>query len=238
MLEGAAVLDGVLGGERVNGSGDVGGEGGGLPHGGRGEEAGWNEPLVRLERADGGGFGSRVPEPLFGDGRFDFEHGAYGFNGYMVAGGVGEEWRAMQVVIYGDIDLAGAAAGGVDDEGGRGSVARGQVVGEEVEPQVFIGGAGGGGMFERMGDGDVGEEAGLNSAEHLVKVEVGGVDVAGHGGVLELGGIRRGLGHKVATIWVRHGLLIRAVGERWGGRKRDVVGGNGENGRRMLDTAA
>ncbi len=43
-----------------------------------------------------------------------------------------------------------------DDEGGGGSVALGEIAGEEVEPEVFGGGAVGGGVFEDGADGEVG----------------------------------------------------------------------------------
>jgi len=43
------------------------------------------------------------------------------------SGGVGEEQGGMELVEDGDVDLAGAAAGGIDDEGGGGAVGLGEI---------------------------------------------------------------------------------------------------------------
>ena len=75
-----------------------------------------------MEGADGGGFIGGVAEPLAGEGRLDFEDGVDAFGGDVDSGGVGEEQGGIELVEDGDVDLAGAAAGGIDDEGGRGAV--------------------------------------------------------------------------------------------------------------------
>ena len=72
---------------------------------------------------------------------------------------MGEQERGVQVVVNGDVDLAGAAALGVDDESGGGSVALGKIAVKEIEPVLLSGGAGGGGVFEEIADGELGEKA-------------------------------------------------------------------------------
>lgn len=117
--------------------------------------------------ADAGGLNAGVLEPLFGDGGFDFEDGVDGFDGDVDAGGVREEGRGGEVVEDGDVDLAGAGAGGVDDEGGGGSVAGGEELGEEFDPDLLGGGAVGGGVFEGAGGVEVGEEFALDEMEDV-----------------------------------------------------------------------
>ena len=112
---------------------------------------------------------------MAGEGRLDFEDGVDAFGGDVGSGGVGEEQRGMELVEDGDVDLAGAAAVGVDDEGGGGSVAVREIAVEQVEPVVFGGGSGGGGVFEEAADGEVGEHLLLDSAEDLVEVDLAGV---------------------------------------------------------------
>ena len=62
----------------------------------------------------------------------------------------------MELVEDGDVDLAGAAAGGVDDEGGGGAVGFGEIAVEHFEPVMFGGGSGGGGVLEEAADGELG----------------------------------------------------------------------------------
>jgi hypothetical protein len=120
------------------GAAEVGGEGGGGPDGGRGEESG--EDLRRcgfvaaddgyggaVKGSNGGGFIGGVAEPLAGKGRFDFEYGVDAFGGQMESRGMREQRRRIEVVEDGNVDLAGAMAGGVDYEGGGGSVTLGEI---------------------------------------------------------------------------------------------------------------
>jgi hypothetical protein len=67
---------------------------------------------------DGGGFHAGVANPPGGEDLLDFEEGVNDFSGDVQAGGVGEQERGVETVVDGDVDLAGAAAVGVDDEGG------------------------------------------------------------------------------------------------------------------------
>ena len=159
MFEGAAEVDFVgsaFAEALAEKSADVGGEGVGFPDGGRTQEAGEDFSFGGMEGSDAGGFFSCIFQPLFGDGGFDFEDGVDGLDGDVDSGGVGEEWWGEDVVVDGVVDLAGAAAGGIDDEGGGCSVALGEVVGEEFDPEVFGGGAVGGGVFEDATDGEIG----------------------------------------------------------------------------------
>jgi hypothetical protein len=73
----------------------------------------------------------------------------------MEAGFVGEQDRRIQVIEDGDVDLAGAAAFGIDDESGGGGVALGEIAGENIEPVALGGRAGGGGVFEKSTDGEL-----------------------------------------------------------------------------------
>ncbi len=67
------------------------------------------------------------------------KHGVDAFGGEVKARGMREQGRRIEVVEDGDVDLAGAAAGGVDHEGGGGAVAPGEIAIEELEP-VLLGG--------------------------------------------------------------------------------------------------
>jgi hypothetical protein len=69
------------------------------------------------------------------------------------AGRVRKHGRCIEVVEDGDVDLAGAAAGGVDYECGRGAVSLGQVAIEKLEPVMLGSGSGAGGVFEEATDG-------------------------------------------------------------------------------------
>ena len=134
------------------------------------------------ERSHRGGFFGGVAEPLAGEGRFDFEDGVDALGGKVDSGGVREQGRSIEVVEDGDVDLAGAAAGGVDDEGGRGSVPLGEVAIEKLEPVMFGGGSGGGSVFEEATDGELGEHFVLDSAEDFGEVDLAGIGSAGHDG--------------------------------------------------------
>ena len=92
-----------------------------------------------VKGSDGGGFFGGVAEPLAGEGRFDFEDGVDALGGKVESGGVREQGRRIEVVEDGDVDLAGAAAGGIDDEGGGGSVTLGEIAIEKLEPVMFGG---------------------------------------------------------------------------------------------------
>lgn len=86
-----------------------------------------------------------------------------------------EEERRVEIVEDGDVDLAGARAVGIDDEGGGGTVTLGEIAVEEIEPVVFGCGSGGGGVLEEAADGELGEHFVLDAAEHLGEVDLAGV---------------------------------------------------------------
>ena len=80
----------------------------------------------------------------------------------------------------GDVDLAGTAAVGINDEGGGGSVAAGEVAFEEIDPVMLGGGAGGCGVLEEAADGKIGEHLGLHAAKDFDEVDAAGVGFARH----------------------------------------------------------
>jgi len=131
-------------------------EGGLGPDGGGSEESG-EDGFGPAGGAVEGGYGRRfiggVAEPLAGESRLDFEDGVDAFGGDVDSGGVGEEQGGMELVEDGDVDLAGAAAGGIDDEGGGGAVGLGEIAVKHFQPEVFGGGSGGGGVFEEAAYG-------------------------------------------------------------------------------------
>ena len=180
--------------EIVTGAAKVGGEGGGGPDRGCGEKAG--EDCGRFgcfaaddrdgratERSDRGGFFRGVAEPLAGEGRFDFEHGVHAFGGQVESGGMRKERRRIEVVEDGDVDLAGAVAGGVDYKGGGGSVTLGEIAIEKLEPVMLGGCSGGGCVLKESADGELGEHFLLDAAEDVGEVDLAGVGSAGHDGL-------------------------------------------------------
>jgi hypothetical protein len=106
-----------------------------------------------VEGGYGRGFIGGVAEPLSRESRLDFEDGVDAFGGDVDSGGVGEEQGGMELVEDGDVDLAGAAAGGIDDECGGGAVGLGEIAVKHFQPEVFGGGSGGGGVFEEAAYG-------------------------------------------------------------------------------------
>jgi len=126
-----------------------------------------------VKQSNGSGFVGGVAEPLAGEGRLDLEDCVDAFGGEMESSRMREEWWRIEIVEDGDIDLAGAAAGGVDNEGGGGSVALGQVAIEKLEPVMFGGSSGSGGVFEEAADGELGEHFPLDSAEDFGEVDLG-----------------------------------------------------------------
>jgi len=88
---------------------------------------------------------------------------------------VREQERGIEVIEDCDVDLAGAAAGGIDYEGWGGSVAAGEIAVEELEPVVLGGGSGGGGVLEQAADGELGQHLALDAAEDFAEVELSGV---------------------------------------------------------------
>ncbi len=82
------------------------------------------------------------------------------------------------MIENGDVDLARAAAVGIDDEGGGGAVALGEIAVEEAEPVMLGGGAGGRGMLKETADGEIGEHLLLDAVEDFGEVEMAGVGQA------------------------------------------------------------
>ena len=68
----------------------------------------------------------------------------------------------------------------IDDEGRGGPVTFGEIAAEQVEPVVFGGGAGGGGMFEEASDGHLGQHFFLDGVEDFGEVELAGVGWVWH----------------------------------------------------------
>ncbi len=111
--------------------------------------------------------------------RLHFEDGVDALDGNVDTGGVRKDGRGIQLVINRDVDLAGALALGIDDEGGRGSVALGQISREEVEPLKLRCCPVGGGVFKEADGGEAREHFVLNAAEDFGDIDLSGV---GHGG--------------------------------------------------------
>jgi hypothetical protein len=74
---------------------------------------------------------------LAGEGRLDLEDGVDALGRKVESGGVREQRRRVEVVEDGDIDLAGAAAGGIDYESGSGTVTLGEIAIEKLEPVML-----------------------------------------------------------------------------------------------------
>src|ERR1700683_2336417 len=133
VIEGAAEVERVI--ERGEGSAEVGAEGLRGPDRAGGEQAGENRLGANggalgssgddrhggaVEVADGAGFVGGVLNPLAREGWLDLENRVNAFRGDVKAGGVRKQERRVEIVEDGDIDLAGAAAERIDDEGGGG----------------------------------------------------------------------------------------------------------------------
>src|SRR6185437_3659834 len=102
----------------------------------------------------------------------DFKDGVDAFGGDMDSGGVGEEQGGIELVKDGEVDLAGAAAEGIDDEGGGGALGFGEIAAKHFEPVTFGGGSGGGGVLEGVADGKLGEHFVLDAEENFGEVEM------------------------------------------------------------------
>jgi hypothetical protein len=111
---------------------------------------------------------------------FDLEDGVDGFGRDVEAGGVREEEWGVEAVVDGDVDLAAAAAVGVDDKGAGGAVTLGEIACEEVEPVLLGDGAAGGGLLEELAGGEVGEHLSLHVEEEVAEAHAAGVGRAGH----------------------------------------------------------
>ena len=135
---------------------------------------------MRRSSADGGGFTAGVDDPLGAESLLDFEDGVDAFGGDVRAGVVMKEQRGIEMVVDGDVDLAAAAAVGVDDEGAGGSVALGEIAVEEVDPVALGGGSAGGGVFEDFAGGEVGEHLLLDSEEDAMQIDASAVLVFAH----------------------------------------------------------
>ncbi len=193
VVEGAAEVERVV--ERGEGSAEVGAEGVWGPDGAGGEQAGEDRLGANggtlgssgddrdggaVEVADRAGFVGGILNPLARKGGLDLENRVDALGGDVKAGGVREQQRRVEIIEDGDIDLAGAAAERVDDEGGRGSVTLGEIAIEQCEPMIFGGGSGGGGMLEEAADSELGEHLLLDAVEHFGEVDLAGVGSARH----------------------------------------------------------
>ena len=137
---------------KLQGAAEVGGEGCDIPNGGFCQKAGQEGlPPGPAECADSSGFDGSVGEPLAGEGRFDFEDGADAIHREMQGGGVGEKRWSEEMVVDGDVDLAGAVAFGIIDKTGGGTVAGGEMSVEEIDPVLLDCSAGGRGVFYERG---------------------------------------------------------------------------------------
>jgi len=96
--------------------------------------------------------------------------------------GMREQGRCVEVVEYRYIYLAGAAAGGVDYECGRGAVSLGQVAIEKLEPVMFGGCSGSRSVLKESADGKLCEHFLLHTAKDFGEVDLAGVGSAGHDG--------------------------------------------------------
>ena len=111
-----------------------------------------------------------------------------------------EQERGVKIVEDGEVDLAGAASGGIDDEGGGDAVAGGKIPLKQtillnkphnglapVRPLLFRSRAAGRGVLKEAAEAELGEHFVLHAAENLSEVELAGIGMAGHG---SMGGFR------------------------------------------------
>lgn len=127
---------------------------------------------MAAESPDGGGFLLRVADQWPGERQLHFEDRVDAFRRNVETGFVWEQERGVEIVEDNDVDLAGAAAFGIDDEAGGGRVALREIAAENVEPDLLGGGAGGNGVFDVSADGHLGEHLLLDGTEGFDEVEV------------------------------------------------------------------
>src|ERR1700690_87958 len=194
VAEGAAEVEALVGAETFQGAGEALREAGG-PAGTEGEDAG-DDGLAgdggagsaggndgdrgAAEAADRGGFAAGVADEALVEILLDLEDGVNAFGGNVESGGGGGQEGGGGGVVDGDVDLAGAAAVGIDDEGAGGAVAVGKIAVQKTEPMLLGDGAGGGGMFKKLSGGEVGKHLLLDPVEHAAEVNFAGVGVASH----------------------------------------------------------
>lgn len=130
--------------------------------------------------SDGGGFAVRVEDYAAREGGLNFEDRVDAFGGDVKAGGVREQERRIEIIKDGEVDLAGAAAGGVDDEGGSGAVTAGEIALKQIEPMLFGGGTGGGGVLEEAAEVEASEHFLLDAAEDGGEIDFSGIGKACH----------------------------------------------------------
>ncbi len=91
-----------------------------------------------------------------------------------------EQERRVEAVVDGDVDLAAAAAGGVEDEGARGAVALRQVLVKQIDPLLLGGDAFGDGVFEEVAHVEAGEHFVLELEKDFVEIDMAAVFGSGH----------------------------------------------------------
>ena len=133
-----------------------------------------------LEFSHTGGFIHGFCDPLAGKCGFNLENSVNAFGGDVQAGFVGEQRRRIKVVENGEVDLAGAVAVAIDDEGRGAAVALGKIAIEQFDPVLFGGGAGGRGVLEHAADGELGEHFVLDPAEGFGEVDLFGIGMTWH----------------------------------------------------------
>jgi hypothetical protein len=79
------------------------------------------------ETADGSSFAPGIANEALVEILLDFEDGVDAFGGDVESGGIGKQERRVEVVVYGDVDLAAAPAIGVDDESAGSPIALGEI---------------------------------------------------------------------------------------------------------------
>lgn len=122
----------------------------------------------------------RIENHAAREGGLDFEDRVDAFGRNVETGGVREQERGIEVVEDGEVDLARAAAGGIDDERGGDAVTAGQIALKQIQPLLFGGGSGGRGVLEEAAYVEVREHFLLDAAEDVGQVDFSGIGKAGH----------------------------------------------------------
>ncbi len=133
-----------------------------------------------MEIADGGGDGRGFANGGTGKFGLDLENGVDALGRQVQAHVEGEERRGVETVEDDQVELAGAAAERIEDEGGRGAVALGEVALEQLTPLMFGSGSGSGGVLDQTDSGELGEHLVLDAAKDFGEIDVPGIGSAWH----------------------------------------------------------